>query len=282
MANNFVCLKEKDMKEFFTSFFDNYQGKIKNPFIGTIIGVWFIHNWRIPFVLFNFDKECTMQDKINYIADYFGHQDFWKELINIIGYSFLILLFTFILMAISRSITDFYYKILEPFMITKIDKNEIFTTEKKLVLEAKIQVLEENLNSKREEITRTENNSQLINLKRDKIQEEFDLYKTEKNTEIKQLNDKYSKLKNDTNVTKIITDGYNDILASFNSNDIKELTQLIKEKRVNITKNSDFNDKMVELGFYVYDKTKANYKITEGGLLLMKFFEALSIDDLPF
>ena len=59
-----------------TSIFDNYSGKIKNPFIGTIISVWLIHNWRIPFALFNFDKECTMIDKINFIADYFGKQIF--------------------------------------------------------------------------------------------------------------------------------------------------------------------------------------------------------------
>ena len=135
-----------------TSLFDNYKGKIRNPFIGTIISVWLIHNWRVPFALFNFDDDCTMQDKINYIADYFGKQDFWSELGEIIFYSFLILVFTFLLMAISRVLTDTYYKIIEPFFITKIDKKSIFTEIEKTKLENRINSLTKKVEYKNDEI----------------------------------------------------------------------------------------------------------------------------------
>lgn len=161
------------MIEKITSVFDNYKGKINNPFIGTIISVWLIHNWRIPYALVTFDKECTMQDKMNFITDYFAKQNFWEELFNVIGFSFLVLIFTFILMAFSRIITDSYYKILEPFLITKIDLKAIFTQEEKAVLELKIKELETSLNSKREEVTRTESNNQIITMKRDSLQNEL-------------------------------------------------------------------------------------------------------------
>lgn len=65
-----------------------------------------------------------MQDKINFIADYFGKQIFWLEVIKIVAASLLVLLFTFSLMAISRGITDFYYKIVEPYIVTEIDKTQ--------------------------------------------------------------------------------------------------------------------------------------------------------------
>ena len=59
------------MFESLHSLVDNYKSKIKNPLIGTIISVWIIHNWRIVYAVFNFDDNCTMQDKINFIDDYF-------------------------------------------------------------------------------------------------------------------------------------------------------------------------------------------------------------------
>nr|WP_294785651.1 hypothetical protein [uncultured Flavobacterium sp.] len=157
-----------------TSVFDNYSTKIKNPLIGTIISVWLIHNWRIPYALFNFDSDCTMQDKINFIADYFGKQELLWELVDIIGISFLVLIVTFILMMISRSITDFYYKVAEPFIVTVIDKKEIFTTEMKTKLEGRISNLSVVISERDKEITSLEASNTKLNISISKKDDEID------------------------------------------------------------------------------------------------------------
>lgn len=164
--NKYVSLKKENMIDKITSLLDNYNGKIKNPFIGTIISVWLIHNWRIPYAIFNFEKECSLQDKINFIADYFGKQNFWSEIIDVIGYSFLILLLTFLLMAISRMITDSFYKILEPYIMTTIDKKAIYTIKEKNKLERRITNLNIKISDKDSEIHNLEQENNRINKER--------------------------------------------------------------------------------------------------------------------
>jgi len=210
-----------------TSVFENYSTKIKNPFFGTIISVWLIHNWRIPYSLFNFDKDCTLADKINFIADYFGKQYFWNEFINIIGISFLVLLCSFILLFISRAITDTYYKIIEPYIVTKIDQKEIFKQDEKKDLEDKILKLETALNNKREEITRAEANTQIIQQKRDTVQSEYNSYIESSGLEYKNLQERMNQLVNRTLFTEKITDFYEDIIVLLTEDEKTALKYII-------------------------------------------------------
>jgi hypothetical protein len=92
----------------------------------------------IVYAIFNFDKDCSMQDKINYIQGYFSQQKFGVELFHNLWVSFLVLGFTYILLAFSRALTDLYYKWLEPLIVTKIDKKAIYTTPEKMRLEGRI------------------------------------------------------------------------------------------------------------------------------------------------
>jgi len=101
------------MTEHIFSFLDSYKSKIRNPFIGTMISVWLIRNWKIVYAIFAFDDDKTMEWKIKYISAYFSKIYFWDEFIDVIGIGLLSLLFTFLLLAASRVMTDFYYKIVE-------------------------------------------------------------------------------------------------------------------------------------------------------------------------
>ena len=163
------------MSDIFSSLFNNYKSKVTNPFFGTLIIVWITRNWIVVYSFFMFDEDCKMQDKINYINDYFGKKIFLYELKISLGLTFLVLISSFILLAIGRLLSDVYYKIFEPWIVTKIDPNAVYTKADKIELEGRI----ERLNIKIESQTKEISNS------------EFDLSKLREKTAIK--NDDFEK-----------------------------------------------------------------------------------------
>lgn len=56
--------------EIINSFFTNIKDKLTNPFFGTLILVLIIHHWELWFSIFNFDNNCTLNDKITFIKSY--------------------------------------------------------------------------------------------------------------------------------------------------------------------------------------------------------------------
>ncbi|MFC0778725.1 hypothetical protein [Flavobacterium sp. HJSW_4] len=52
------------------SFFSNIKDKLTNPFFGTLIIVLLIHHWQLWYAIFNFDNDCTLNDKIAFIKNY--------------------------------------------------------------------------------------------------------------------------------------------------------------------------------------------------------------------
>ena len=56
--------------EVINSFFSNIKDKLTNPFFGTLILVLIFHHWELWYTLFNFDSDCTLQDKITFVRTY--------------------------------------------------------------------------------------------------------------------------------------------------------------------------------------------------------------------
>lgn len=168
------------MVEMFSSILSNYKSKIRNPFFGTLASVWLVRNWSIVYAIFNFDKECTMQDKVNYIQDYFNHKDYWNEFWINIGISFAILIVTYILLGFSRGLTDLYYKVIEPWIITFMDKSAIYTKTEKTRLEGRISLLEKKLLKSESDLT-----SHISEI--EKANKEFNEMSSEKDAEIENL-----------------------------------------------------------------------------------------------
>jgi hypothetical protein len=56
--------------EIINSFFTNIKDKLTNPFFGTLILVLIIHHWELWFSIFNFDNDCTLNDKVIFIKTY--------------------------------------------------------------------------------------------------------------------------------------------------------------------------------------------------------------------
>jgi hypothetical protein len=67
------------MKETFDSVLNSVKDRFTNPFLGTFLFVWIIRNWYLVYAIFAFDKECTIDDKLGYIKNYFKDYNVFLE-----------------------------------------------------------------------------------------------------------------------------------------------------------------------------------------------------------
>ncbi|MFA6150764.1 MAG: hypothetical protein WC716_05555 [Chitinophagaceae bacterium] len=96
------------VKELWDSFKDNLKERATNPFLGTFAVVWIIRNHRVCFALFNFDKGYTLETKLDFIANHYPHCDFFYNLVSTVGVTLLVLIGTYLLLFVSRMLTDYY------------------------------------------------------------------------------------------------------------------------------------------------------------------------------
>jgi hypothetical protein len=79
--------------EVINSLFNNIKDKLTNPFFGTLILVLLIHHWQLWYGVFNFDKDCNLEDKLmfikNYISSYLNFESFMMDIGLAIVYMFL-------------------------------------------------------------------------------------------------------------------------------------------------------------------------------------------------
>lgn len=113
-----------------TSFFDNLATRSKNPFLGTFAIVWFCRNWELVFALFNFDESFTLQKKINFLSEKVQYDAFWPELGANIGWTFTVLIITYVLINIARGITNLFEKRLTPLIYKWTDYGSLVPREK--------------------------------------------------------------------------------------------------------------------------------------------------------
>lgn len=107
-----------------SSFSDNIIQKIRNPFLGTFIIVWVIRNWKFIYSLFYFDSELSLDNRIVIIKTYFKDYGI-NEILITVGYSFLILTTTYVLLNISRLIVNFFDKMVTPEVYKITDKSSV-------------------------------------------------------------------------------------------------------------------------------------------------------------
>lgn len=113
------------IKDFLISFTDNFKEKTKNPFLGTYLLVWLIRNWNLVYTLFNFDENSTLDDKKDFITNYYTQVDFVANLgINIL-WAFGLLIATYLLLNISRLIVNLSEKRLTPWIYKITDSKSI-------------------------------------------------------------------------------------------------------------------------------------------------------------
>lgn len=84
------------------SFVDNIKQKTTNPFFGTLIIVWLVRNWELIYTLFNFDNDCNLNDKKQFIRNYINTQNHWYELLINILISLGLMILAYFLIVITR------------------------------------------------------------------------------------------------------------------------------------------------------------------------------------
>lgn len=113
------------LSDLFSSFKENIRQKTTNPFFGTLIIVWTFKNWKLLFILLNFDDNTKLDDKINLVSNYFDSTTFLENLIGCVAWSFLILIASYFLLNLSRLIINFFEKVVTPIVYKLTDKGSI-------------------------------------------------------------------------------------------------------------------------------------------------------------
>ncbi|MRX66957.1 hypothetical protein SAMN06265349_102887 [Flavobacterium resistens] len=92
--------------DYISSFFDNIKDKTTNPFFGTLIFVWLVRNWDLVYTIFNFDSDCTLLDKKDFIRNYYAEKVAWQEIGYNIIIAFGVMLLSYGLIIISRLVVN--------------------------------------------------------------------------------------------------------------------------------------------------------------------------------
>jgi hypothetical protein len=111
--------------EVINSFFSNIKDKLTNPFFGTLIIVLLIHHWQLWYAVFNFDNDCTLNDKIVFIRNYATiNLTFWVILSDVLHAIFLMLLGYSIIIA-TRSLVLYIEFGLMPYITGRIVNKDV-------------------------------------------------------------------------------------------------------------------------------------------------------------
>jgi hypothetical protein len=117
------------IKDFLISFRDNFKEKTRNPFLGTYLIVWVILNWELIYTLFNFDEKYKLENKVAFIKTYYAEQSFIGNLFKTVLWAFGLLILTYLLLALSRLITNFSEKRITPWIYKITDSKSIVLKE---------------------------------------------------------------------------------------------------------------------------------------------------------
>lgn len=129
------------VKDTINSVFDNLKERTTNPFLGTLIVVWILKNWKLVYSLFYFDSNFKLKDRLLFINQYFNEKSFLMNMVLVIVYTLIVLLITYILLGLSRLLTDYYDKVVVPLIskftdtstvVLKTDYNKLFEEVKRL------------------------------------------------------------------------------------------------------------------------------------------------------
>ncbi|MCG8732907.1 hypothetical protein [Tenacibaculum finnmarkense] len=129
------------LKEVFLSFKDHIKEKTTNPFFGSLIIVWSLHNWEFIYTFFNFESCETLATKIEYIRKHLSPNLFTKNLLWCILITFCVLIISYIFLNFSRLIINFFDKKITPWVYKVTDKNSIVLKSDYKILEAERDLL---------------------------------------------------------------------------------------------------------------------------------------------
>jgi hypothetical protein len=104
------------IKDLLISFTSTIKEKTQNPFLGTYFVVWLLRNWDLVFALFNFDQNYNLESKIAFVNGYYKVNSFTENILTNIGWTFLVLIITYLVLNLSRVIVNTSEKQIKPWI----------------------------------------------------------------------------------------------------------------------------------------------------------------------
>jgi hypothetical protein len=257
-----LAIINKMIQKSITSFTDNINQKLKNPFFGTFIVIWFIRNWEFLYSLFYFDSKLTLDNRIEKINLFFINYGFIEILITI-GYSFLVLLVTYILLNLSRLIVNFFEKTITPEVYKITDKSSIILKSEYIKVIKDMERLESKVETERELRLKIQSENEKLE---SRIKELISPTKpnsvndTKKNVENKSVLSKIELVTNKLKTEKkseLFEQAASDILNSYSitkaQNHIKEFTTLGLIKPGKFVGSGKYSFTLTQLGELVHE-----------------------------
>jgi len=213
------------VKEAWDSIKDNIKERITNPFLGTFVIVWIVHNWPVVYSFFYFDKDWKLERKIKYFNNYWSEHTFFWNLICVALITIGILIITYLFLGLSRFMANYFENVVVPY-VSKISKGKVVTVETHQSALDRIISLEAKVEAERKA------KNEAIN-ERDELEKRF-------YAETDKLNTKTEDSKND--------DPLDQIILSLNSNYSEEN---IENAFVNVAKNYAIGDQNPVIDFFL-------------------------------
>ncbi len=111
-------------REFWDSLKSDVNEKSRNPFLGTFIVVWIIRHWPGVYMFFAFHKDDPVEYRITLIKEYFKDYDIY-DLLCTIAITIIALVSGYILLNLTRLITNFFEFKITPLVYKTIEKTSV-------------------------------------------------------------------------------------------------------------------------------------------------------------
>lgn len=111
--------------EVINSFFSNIKDKLTNPFFGTLLIILIIHHWEFVYTIFNFDNDCSLDEKLLILKNYIWENVTFKTVVVDFGYALLYMTLGYLIIIITRSIVLWIEYRLMPTITRKIVSEKV-------------------------------------------------------------------------------------------------------------------------------------------------------------
>ncbi|NMH28065.1 hypothetical protein [Flavobacterium silvaticum] len=105
------------------SVLSTFKARAKNPFFGTLAFVWFIRNWDLIFMMFNFDSTMKLDERMDRLCRYFDSRNFWQEAGINVAFAIGAMIVGYILLLVTRWLSTFFEYRLTPYVVRTADSN---------------------------------------------------------------------------------------------------------------------------------------------------------------
>ena len=244
------------VKDTLNSILDNIKERTTNPFLGTLIVVWLIKNWTLVYSLFYFDSKLKLKERLDYINTYFATHSFLLNMVFVILITLGVLILTYVLLGISRYLTETYERRLVPKISEWTDETSVvlkvdFVKLQEVIKQLELRLEEERILKVAAQNERDEAYSKLIKLQSPSLREDsessgnelVDIYKNAKSELLPDKEKVFNRIA--SSIVEITTvDDFNETISKVLSNALfskkgKLISLLLRELLIKIVRENN-------------------------------------------